>query len=309
MPSVDFSFKKYVEARRGADEARVREGAAYAYAGDLKVLRTLQHARPITLAVEATVRLWRSVERARLLGNAVKVGPKQFPKIHAMVDHCAQILHIPAPQVYVTPVFQLNAYTLGTSEDALVVINSALVDHLTEPELLDVIGHECGHIQNDHVVYTTTLYYLTHAASMFVRWIVQPAVLALRAWMRRAEITCDRSGLICTRNLDVSIRSLVKLALGSKKLYDAIDLDEYLKQLDEMKQSPGRFAEIEASHPYLPKRVAALRVFAQGAYYRGLMNEGGGGLAQEEVDARVAQLLSVVKGSRTRSSARSSGWP
>ncbi len=140
MPSVDFSFKKYIEARRGADEARVREGAAYAYAGDLKVLRTLQHARPITLAVEATVRLWRSVERARLLGNAVKVGPKQFPKIQAMVDQCSQTLHIPAPQVYVTPVFQLNAYTLGTSEDALVVLNSALVDHLTEPELLDVIG-------------------------------------------------------------------------------------------------------------------------------------------------------------------------
>ncbi|HJZ89036.1 MAG TPA: M48 family metallopeptidase [Polyangia bacterium] len=295
MPEVDFSFQKYVEARRGAEEARAREGAAYAYAGDLKVLRAVQHARPITLAVEATVRLWRSVEKSRLLGTAVKVGPKQFPRIHELVERCSHTLHVAPPQVYISPVFALNAHTLGTSQDALIVLNSALVDHLTEAELLDVVGHECGHIQNDHVVYTTTLYYLTHAASLFVRWIVQPAILALRAWMRRAEITCDRSGLICTRNLDVSIRSLVKLALGSKKLYDAIDLDEYLKQLDEMKQSPGRFAEIEASHPYLPKRVAALRVFAQGAYYRGLMNEGGGGLAQEEVDARVAQLLSVVK--------------
>src|SRR5262249_15202102 len=122
MPSVDFSFRRYVEGRRGADEARAREGAAYAYAGDLKVLRTLSYAKPITLAVEATVRLWRSVERARLLGNAVKVGPKQFPKIFALVDQCAQTLHVPPPQVYVTPVFALNAYTLGTSEDALVIL-------------------------------------------------------------------------------------------------------------------------------------------------------------------------------------------
>jgi Zn-dependent protease with chaperone function len=296
MPSVDFSFQRYVEARRGAEEARAREGAAYAYAGDLKVLRTLQHARPITLAVEATVRLWRSVERARLLGNAVKVGPKQFPRIHAMVDQCAQTLHISPPQVYVTPVFQLNAYTLGTSEDALVVLNSALVDHLTEPELLDVIGHECGHVQNEHVVYTTTLYYLTHAASVFVRWIVQPAVLALRAWMRRAEITCDRAGLICTRNLDVSIRSLVKLALGSKKLYDAIDLDEYLKQLDDLGKTAGRFAEIDQTHPYLPKRVAALRLFAQSAFYKGVAGESSeGALTKEDLDARTAQIISVLR--------------
>src|SRR5262249_41356086 len=174
--------------------------------------------------------------------------------------------------------------------------NSVLVDHLTEPELLDVIGHECGHIQNDHVVYTTTLYYLTHAASVFVRWIVQPAVLALRAWMRRAEVTCDRSGLICTRNLEVPIRSVVKLALGAKKLYESINLEEYLKQLDEMKNSPGRFAEIEATHPYLPKRVAALRLFAQGAYYRAIVGEpAGGGLPQEAVDAQVGELLAVMR--------------
>jgi Zn-dependent protease with chaperone function len=144
------------------------------------------------------------------------------------------------------------------------------------------------------VVYTTTLYYLTTAASVFVRWIVKPAVLALRAWMRRAEITCDRAGLICTRDLDVSIRSLVKLALGSKKLYDQIDLDEYLRQLADMKTTPGRFVELEASHPYLPKRVAALRLFARGAYYQAMVAPGSGGPSQEEVDAKVAALMQVL---------------
>jgi Zn-dependent protease with chaperone function len=294
MPSVDFSFRRYIEEREGQEHARAREGAAYAYAGDLKVLRTLQRAKPVTLAVEATVRLWRQVERARLLGTAVKVGPKQFPKIHALVARCAETLHIPEPQTYITPVFALNAHTLGTTEDAIIVLNSALVDHLTEPELLDVIGHECGHIQNDHVVYMTTLYYLTHAASMFVRWAVQPAVLALRAWTRRAEITCDRAGLICTRDLDTSVRSLVKLALGSRKLYDHIDLEEYLKQLDEMRASPARFTEIEQSHPYLPKRVAALRLFAEGAYYHGVLGQPGG-LPQIDVDARTAELMAVLR--------------
>ena len=34
---VDFDFQRYVERRRGAREAQAREGAAYAYAGDLRL--------------------------------------------------------------------------------------------------------------------------------------------------------------------------------------------------------------------------------------------------------------------------------
>jgi len=75
--------------------------------------------RAITLAVEAAVRLWRSVERARLLGTAVKVGPRQFPRIHALVEQCTHVLHIAAPQVYVTPVFELNARRAGLPEGSL----------------------------------------------------------------------------------------------------------------------------------------------------------------------------------------------
>ena len=42
-----------------------------------------------------------------------------------------------------------------------------------------VIGHECGHIQNNHVVYMTTLHFLTHAANMYVRWLVFIMIISL----------------------------------------------------------------------------------------------------------------------------------
>ena len=209
---------RYVAARKGEAAARTREGAAYAYAGDIKVRAALDRVRPVTLAVEATVRLWQSVEKARMLGTAVKVTGKQFPRIAKLAETCADTLRIPVPTVYVSPnIGSLNAHTFGTAEDPYIVINAALIDHLSEPELLDVIGHECGHIQNSHVVYMTTLHFLKHAANMFLRWSVKPAVLALNGWARRAEITCDRAGMICTRDLDVSIGCLVKLALGSQQ--------------------------------------------------------------------------------------------
>jgi Zn-dependent protease with chaperone function len=297
-PEIDLSFARYVAARKGDAAARSREGAAYAYGGDVKVRAALDRVRPVTLAVEATVRLWQSVEKSRMLGTAVKVTGKQFPRIAKLAEHCADTLRIPMPTVYVSPnIGSLNAHTFGTADDPYVVLNAALIDHLSEPELLDVIGHECGHIQNNHVVYMTTLHFLTHAANMFLRWSVKPAVLALNGWARRAEITCDRAGVICTGDLGVSIGCLVKLAIGSQKLYSEVKLDEYLAQLDEAQKGIGRFDELGRRHPYLPKRVAALRLFAETAYFKGLKGDATvpGGTSKQECDAQVAQLLAVFK--------------
>jgi hypothetical protein len=144
---------------------------------------------------------------------------------------------------------------------------------------------------------------------MFLRWSVKPAVMALNGWARRAEITCDRAGLICTRDLDVSIGCLVKLAIGSQKLYSEINIPEYLTQLEEAQAGLGRFDELMRTHPYLPKRVAALRLFAQTHFYRSMIGaptatgNGVNGtsapasptLTQEECDARVADIISIIK--------------
>lgn len=291
---IDLDFARYVALRRGRADQRARDGAAYAYSGEHRIRRTLAAARPVTLAIEATVRLWKSMARADLLGTSVKVTDQQFPRLYAITTRCAETLGIPVPAVYVAPAIgELNAHTLGTDEDAYIVLNAALVDHLTDEELVTVVGHECGHIHNNHVVFTTALYYLTVAASFYVRWIVQPAILALQAWSRRAEVTCDRAGLICSRNEEVTTAAIVKLALGSQKLYKELNVEEYLKQLPEARRGVGRISEYFRSHPYLPKRIEALRLFAQSAFYKRYQGEAGG-MAADAVDAQVAKLLSVL---------------
>ena len=291
---IDFDFGRWVNERRGQAARRAREGAAYAYSGDRAVARTLKAARPVTLAIEATVRLWKSVARADLLGSAVKVTDQQFPRLYAVAARCAEALQIPVPAVYVSPsIASLNAHTLGTEEDAVVVVNAALVDHLSDDELAFVIGHECGHLQNDHVVLNTALHYLTNAAAFYVRWIVQPAVLALNAWSRRAEITCDRAGLLCVRDPAIAEAALVKLALGSHKLYKELKVEEYVKQLEDGRRGVGRMAEMFRSHPYLPKRLEALRTFQASKFFQHWVGAEADGLDAEACDAKVAQILSV----------------
>jgi Zn-dependent protease with chaperone function len=254
MATIDFDFQRYVERRRGAREAEAREGAHYAYAGDLRLLRTLERLRPVKMALEATVRLWRSAARAELLAGAVKASQKEQPLVHSLVARCAERLHVTPPTVYVAALNRgREAHTLGTDDEHYVVLSGGLVDELNEAELTDVIGRQCGRIQNQHVLPSTALFYLEHFASRYVRWIVAPALAALRSWGRRAEVTCDRAGLLCTRDVDVSAAALTKSGVG-------------------------------------PEYVEALRVFAESEYFRAMMKQPGG-MTPEACDDRVAQIL------------------
>ncbi len=294
MTGVDFDFPRYVAMRRGAVEQRAREGAAYAYSGAHKVRRSLASAKPVTLAIQATNRLWRNVAKSELLGTCVRVTDQQFPAVYQTATKAAQILGIGTPDVYIAPATSaIRAKTLGTDDDPYIVLNTEVVERLAPDELLSLIGHECGHIQNNHVMYATALYYLNNSAISFVRWIVKPAIMTLQAWSRRAEISCDRAALICTRDIDITFRAMLKVALGLEG-DPGVNLDEYLKQLPGTKRGIGKLGELFRSNPYMPKRVQALVEFSKGSFYqRYIGNDPTECPSAEAVDATVGEILSV----------------
>ncbi len=296
--AIDFDFGRFVEAKKsgafGRDD-RVR----YAYAADVAMMRSFSRMRPVELAAAAVVRTSKEWLRTQLLGRTVKVGPKQFPSIYKIAQHCARTLTVPTPSVYVKNDPHPNAFTYGTDEESFIVITSALVDHFDEKELQFVIGHETGHIQNKHVVYNTAMVILTQGAGIFLGWIIQPALVALRSWFRRAEITCDRAGLLCCGDLEAASRSFMKLATGSHKLYPEMNIEAYLDQFEEGQNSFGRLGEAFETHPYMPKRIHALRVFADSELYRNAAQLGDGGLDMEEVDRRTSAIIQIMKGNDT----------
>jgi hypothetical protein len=292
---TELDFEKFVDGRRQARPAERGGGShSYAYVSDRNTRAAFERVKAVELAVAAGVRMFKHIGKAELLGHAVKVGPRQFPRVHALAETCSQTLGIATPVLYVVNNPHLNAATYGTNDDSFVMIHSALVDHLSDEELMSVIGHECGHIHNSHVVYLTALHYLTHMAGLFVRSIGLPAMLALRAWSRRAEITCDRAGALCAGELDIALRALTKLALGSRKLYDQLDIEAFLEQHEEAQTTPGRFAEVFATHPWLPKRVLALKTFGESALFRRHSGLGDEGLTMEQVDEKVHGIIKVV---------------
>jgi hypothetical protein len=60
----------------------------------------------------------------------------------------------------------------------------------------------------------------------------------------------------------------------------------------------ARYAELFRTHPDVPKRVRALKLFAESSFYRKLIEDSSteapaGGLTAEEVDAKVSEIMSV----------------
>jgi len=292
--SLDFAG--FIDRREKTLPDEGREGGrAYAYISDKKTRRVFEALKPVEVAVSASVRLFEAYGKSELLGHAVKLGPRQFPRVHDIVVECAEALGIRTPTTYIVNNPIMNAATFGTKDQSVIMIHSGLIDHFSNEELRTVIGHECGHVHNDHVVYLTALHYLRFMASAVVRAVMAPAEIALAGWLRRAEITCDRAGLLCGKDIEVATRALTKLALGSAKLYAELNMDAFMEQYEELKDGIGRYAEIRASHPWLPKRVIALRHFADSELYRKHAGLGSGGLSMAEVDEKVHGVIKVLR--------------
>jgi Zn-dependent protease with chaperone function len=290
---VDFDFARWIAARRGAMEQQAREGAAYAFTNERKFRRTLNVARPVTMALEATTRLWRDVARTELLGTAVKVSDQQYPRVWEAAKKAGEALRVRVPVIFASPSSSMKVKVLGTEDAPHLIVNLDLAEKLDDTELIAAIAHELAHVQNGHILYTTALHYLNTSAAFFVRWVIQPAIMTLQAWSRRAEITCDRAALLAVRDLDKTLHALVRLELGLDK-GSAFNAEDYLKGLPDVKKGVGRFAEFFRSHPYVPKRVQALRLFAGSALYAQITGQDPTGKPSlSEVDKQCAELISV----------------
>ncbi len=274
-------------------EQQEREGAAYAFVAERKFRRNLMIARPVTMALEATTRLWRDVARSELLGTAVKVTDQQYPRVYEAAKAAGAALRVRVPPIFAAPSSSIKVKVLGTEDAPHLIVNLDLAERLDDTELVAAIGHELGHIQNGHILYATALHYLTNQAVFFVRWMIQPAIMTLQAWSRRAEVTCDRAALLAVKDLDKTLHAMVKLELGLEK-GSAFNAEEYLKSIPDTKKGLGRFAEMFRSNPYVPKRVQALKLFGDSALYASVTGKDPAGKPSlPDIDKQVADLISV----------------
>ncbi len=213
---------------------------AYRHPHDQQATESLRAVPGFELAVSKLSRFGlEQLLYVQMCATAVKVTPKQCPRIHKLLLEACAVLDIPTPPaLFLSQNPIVNAFALGR-ENPTMVLHTGLVELLNEEELLGVIGHELGHIHCGHSVYRLMLLLIELAGRLGGARLgvgdafSLPIQLALLEWARKAEFSADRAAVLVTQNPEVVFSSLFKLTGGSPKVFEQMDRDEYLKQAEE----------------------------------------------------------------------------
>ena len=179
-----------------------------------------------------------SAIRVQFMASAVKVTHKQCPDLHAKLQIACTTLGVDMPDLYVQQNPMVNAFTGGV-EKPIIVLHSALIERLSDEETLAVIAHEVGHIHSEHVLYLTAARLFEALANVsiarlipgseIIKFIISAGIAgALLAWARRAELSCDRAGLLVVQDEHIIGRTMMKLAGGT--FASRIDYELFLEQ-------------------------------------------------------------------------------
>lgn len=171
--------------------------------------------------------------RQLFLGSSVRVGPTQRPALDTMLTEVLTALDWPdRPELYVTQSPVMNAAAVGF-DTPFIVLNSSVLEHLSEDEQRAIIAHEVGHIMSGHVVYRTIaiiiLYFGITALPIIAAAIMLPFQLALLEWYRMAEFSADRAALLGVQDRNTAMMLQLKLA-GGAELGHPIDLEAFMAQ-------------------------------------------------------------------------------
>ncbi len=214
--------------------------------------------------------------RLMFQGNAVRVGPKQFPKLHGLLTEVTTTMDWQEqPELYVTQTPLVNAGAVGM-DHPFITLNSGAVTLLDDDELRVILGHELGHVMSGHALYRTVLFILLMFGFNNLPFLagvaLLPIQLALLEWSRKAELSSDRAGLLATQDPVASMRVFMKLAGGGEA--SETDLDAFMEQAREYDTMGGPMDKVykilntlSLTHPFNTLRAAELqRWISDGAY-------------------------------------------
>ncbi len=215
--------------------------------------------------------------------NAVRVGPRQFPKLHSLLTEVTTTMDWPEqPELFVTQTPIVNAGAVGV-DHPFILLNSGAVGLLDDDELRVLIGHELGHVMSGHSLYRTVAILILTLGFRNLPFLaglaILPIQLALLEWLRKSELSADRAGLLASQDPVASMRLYLKLAGGGDMAQ--MHLESFMEQAREYEASGDAMDMVYKilntlgqSHPFHTLRAGQLQAWvSDGAYDRIIRGE------------------------------------
>jgi len=238
---------------------------------------------------------YESYFRVVFMAGCVKVNERQYPDMYAKLEIAANTLGIEKPDLFVSvsDPFEggvgFNAFSSGV-EKPFIVVNSLLVERLTDEELLSVIAHEAGHIHSQHMLYRAAALILvllaryaliagpvTAGMSALLTLTVQAALLN---WYHKSEFSADRAALLVVQAPKVVQTALMKMAGGM--LTSKINYDEFVAQARAFEKSYDEnvmdkfwtlIAAAQTTHPFPVWRVSEILKWVEEGGYQKVLDQ------------------------------------
>jgi Zn-dependent protease with chaperone function len=275
---------------------------AYEHPSDRAALVTLRSVPGFDALLKGSFGFF-SERRLRMmyLASAVRVDETQFAGVHALYVDAARVLDItPLPQLFISQDPRVNAWALGL-DNPFIVITTGTLDLLDDDELRVVLGHELGHVLSGHALYSSVLFTLMRISGVSNAIPLggiglRAIVTALKEWYRKAELSCDRAGLLVSQDPGAVTRVQMKMA-GGARVAD-MDLRAFLAQAEEY-ESTGDAREgvirilnlLDATHPFAVVRALAIKRWIEGGDYARILR----GEYPNRADDPRASIIDEVK--------------
>ena len=262
---------------------------SWEHPADRAALQTLRAVPGVDELVRKVLAMLGGERGIRLLfqGNAIRVGPTQFPTLsHLLTEVCTTFDWPTVPELYVTqtPIFNAGAYGI---DNPFIVVHSAAIELLNDDELRVLLSHELGHVISGHALYRTIAAILALVSlgvlPVLGELMVLPIRLAFLEWSRKSELSADRAGLLGAQDVVAAQRLDMKMAGGGRGegFAGQLNVEAFMQQAHEYATSSEGLdvvykllSTLALTHPMHTVRAAELqRWVASGEYDRVLRGE------------------------------------
>jgi hypothetical protein len=200
--------------------------------------------------------------QARLIGNAVRVSPDNFPELFGVLQSVKSQLDYRDPvDMYVVEAGELNAFLYRLFRTRFIVLNSELVTAMTEQhdltQLRWIVARFIGSLKTKHlrIEYIRILIGALESAQIFN--------LLLLPYERATQYTGDQIGLALCGDLAQSQVAMLKFVVG-KDLAQRVNPPAFIDQAARIR---GNFfawySQILAGRPHWTSRYLNLLAFAR----------------------------------------------
>lgn len=234
--------------------------------------------KAVDWVIENTVEKVTDVQQ---IGSSISMNEEAAPKLYDLVHDIANTLDVDIiPQTYTRWGYDIYITTDGDKHPKM-IINTGTIDLLTPDEQRFMIGHEFGHIKSNHLKYLLLCRYW----SMYESYIPGSTLLQIPLfyWSRMTDLTADRVGLLACQDINVALKTMIKMAGAPEALYDNLNVDAFIEQAESFKLSKmgimnkivEKISIMDNATPWMVRRASELLKWHKSGEYDAIIKRYG----------------------------------